>query len=99
MLRLSRDEARRIILGSAHHYTTQIPGHEVTLPRQSFSDDHSTPIQRAFNVLCIAYGAGKNLFADVVEKNFLPKRRAESCETEDNDLGRMAPEQADRFPR
>jgi hypothetical protein len=40
----------------------------------------------AFNVLCIAYGADKKLFVDIVEKGFLPKRRAEGCETECEDL-------------
>ena len=36
--------------------------------------------------MCIAYGADKKLFADIIEKDFLPKRRAESCETEYEDL-------------
>jgi hypothetical protein len=86
MLRLSKDEARRMILGSAYQHTIQMPGPQVTLPLRSFSDEHSTPAQRAFNVLCIAYGADKKLFADIVEKDFLPKRRAEGCETEYEDL-------------
>ncbi len=86
MLRLSKVEARRMILGSAYHYTTQMPEQEVTLPRRSFSDEHSTPAQRAFNVLCIAYGADKKLFYDVVEKDFLPRQRAETCEMEYDDL-------------
>jgi hypothetical protein len=86
MLRLSKDEARRMILGSAYHHRIQMPGPQVTLPLQLFSDEHSTPAQRAFNVLCIAYGSDKKLFADIVEKDFLPKRRAEGCETEYEDL-------------
>ena len=57
MLRLSKDEARRMILGSAYHFTIQMPGQEVTLPRQAFSTEHFTPAQRAYNVMCIAYGA------------------------------------------
>jgi hypothetical protein len=86
MLRLSKDEARRMILGSAYHHAIQMPGPEVTLSRQFFSDTHSTPAQRAFNVLCIAYGADKELFIDVVEKNLLPERRAKSCEIDYEDL-------------
>ena len=86
MLRLSKDEARKMVLGSAYHHAIQMPGAEVTLRRQIFSDEHSTPTQRAYNVLCIAYGSDQKLFADVVEKDFLPKRRAESCPTEYDDL-------------
>lgn len=63
-----------------------MPGQEITLPRQTFSDEHSTPAQRTYNVLCIAYGADKKLFADVVERDLLPKKRAESCDMEYEDL-------------
>lgn len=86
MLRLSRGEARRLILGATYHYAAQVPEREVTVPRHSFSDEHSTPAQRAYNVLCIAYGADKKLFSDVVKDGMLPKRRAEICEMEYDDL-------------
>lgn len=86
MLRLTKDEARKMILGSAYQHKNQMPGPEVTLPLQAFSDEHSTPAQRAYNILCIGYGADTKLFSDVVEKNFLPKRRAEMCEREYEDL-------------
>ena len=86
MLRLSKDEARRMILGSAYQFRINMPGSEVTVPIQAFSGEHSLPAQRAFSILCIAYGADKKLFADIVEKEFLPKRRAEGCEMEYEDL-------------
>lgn len=87
MLRLGKDEARRMILGAAYGYNIQMPqGPHVTVPVNAFSDEHSLPAQRAFNVLCIAYGADKKLFADVVEKDFLPRKRAEGCEYEYEDL-------------
>ncbi len=86
MLRLSKEEARRMILGSAYQYKIQMPGPQVTVPIDVFSGDHSLPAQRAFNNLCIAYGADKKLFFDVVEKDFLPKDRAEVCERDYADL-------------
>jgi hypothetical protein len=86
MLRLSKNEARRMILGSAYHHTVQMPGPQVTVSLRSFSEEHSTPAQRAYNILCAAYGADKKLFADIVEKDFLPKGRAETCEREYEDL-------------
>jgi len=86
MLRLSKDEARKMILGSAYHHTVQISGPQVTVPIDAFSDEHSTAAQRMFNILCIGYGADKKLFADVVEKNFLPKGRADVCDREYEDV-------------
>lgn len=87
MLRLGKDEARRMILGAAYGYNIQMPqGAKVTVPVDIFSDEHSLPAQRAYNVLCIAYGADKKLFADVVDEGFLPKKRAESCSYEYEDL-------------
>jgi hypothetical protein len=87
MLRLGKDEARKMILGAAYGYNIQMPqGHRVTVPVDVFSDEHSLPAQRAYNVLCIAYGADKTLFADVVELEFLPKKRADICSYEYEDL-------------
>jgi hypothetical protein len=47
-----------------------------------FADEHGLPAQRFYNVLCIAYGADSKLFADAVEKGYLPKERAEGCADE-----------------
>jgi len=86
MLRMSKEEARRMILGAAYHHATQMPGPEIKMPIRSLSAEHSAPAQRTFNILCLGYGADKKLFADVVEKNFLPKARADVCEREYSDL-------------
>jgi hypothetical protein len=77
MLWLSKDETRRMILGSAYHRAMQMPGPEATPSRDTFSDEHSTPAQRAYNVLCIAYGADKKLFADIVDIG--PPAQAARC--------------------
>ena len=49
-------------------------------------DEHGLPAQRFYNILCMAYGADKKLFADVVDKGFLPKERAEFCDLEHGDI-------------
>ena len=85
MLRMEKDEARRMILGSAYQYKLYMPGPQVSVPIASFSDEHSLPAQRAFNILCLAYGAEPKVFADIVEKGFLPKQRAEMCAVEYGD--------------
>jgi hypothetical protein len=86
MLRLSKDEARRFILGSAYHHAIQMPGPQVTISIELLSGEHSTPAQRTYNILCIAYGADSKLFADIVEKGFLPKDRADTCAREYDDV-------------
>jgi len=85
-LKLPKEDARRMILGSAYQYRRSMPGPDATLPISEFANEHSLPAQRMFNVLCIAYGADQKLFADIVEKGFLPKQRAESCLYEYDDL-------------
>ena len=82
MLKLGKSEARRLIIGTAYQYRTDIQNPSVTMDVKSFSDVHGLPAQRFYNVLCIAYGADKKLFADVVEQGYLPKDRAESCDDE-----------------
>jgi hypothetical protein len=75
-----------MILGSAYQYMIQQPGPQVTVQVEAFSDEHSTSAQRAYSTMCIAYGADKKLFADIVEKDFLPRRRAENCDLDYEDL-------------
>jgi hypothetical protein len=86
MLRLGKDEARKMILGAAYQYKLYMPGPQVTVPISTFSDEHSLPPQRAFALLCLGYGADRKLFADIVAKDLLPQKRAEGCETEYEDL-------------
>ena len=50
----------------------------------SFADEHGTPAQRLYNLLCVAYGSDKELFADVVEKGICLKagRRSAKASTD-----------------
>jgi hypothetical protein len=91
VLRLSRELRRKLILGAAWIYASEL---KVRRPRDlhrrrlevtshvTHADEHGTTAQRLYNLLCIAYGSDKELFADVVEKGFLPQQRAEICEDE-----------------
>jgi hypothetical protein len=80
ILQLGKEGARRLILGSAYQYKADVVSPQVPLTK--YADEHGIPAQRFFNVLCIAYGADPKLFADVVEKGYLPKQRAEGCDGE-----------------
>jgi Putative metallopeptidase len=82
MLRFGKAEARRLILGSAYQYKGDLGDKTVSLDLKKFSDEHGTPAQRFFNLLCIAYGSDNKLFGDLVDKGYLPKDRAEGCEGE-----------------
>jgi hypothetical protein len=82
MLRFDKEEARRLILGSAYQYKGDLASPTLTIKQQNFADEHGTPAQRFFNLLCTAYGSDPKLFADVVEKGFLPEDRAVGCERE-----------------
>jgi hypothetical protein len=73
MLQFGKDDAHKLILGSAYQYKADVQNPQVSLAIKKFSDEHGIPAQRFYNVLCIAYGADQELFADVVEKGFLPK--------------------------
>jgi hypothetical protein len=82
MLHFGKADARRLIMGTAYAYKLEAedPSEPTTMTR--FANEHGTPAQRFYNLLCIAYGADAELFADLVEKGYLPKDRAEGCEGE-----------------
>jgi hypothetical protein len=85
MLQFGPDEARRLIAGTAYQFKPDLKS-EVSLPLKEFSDSHGTPAQRFYNLLCIAFGANGDLFADIVQKGYLPVERAIGCEDEYHQL-------------
>ena len=82
MLSLRKAEARRLIGGTAYAYKTEVETAAAPPTFTEFSNEHGTPAQRFYNVLCVAYGADAQLFGDLVVKGYLPKERAEGCEDE-----------------
>jgi hypothetical protein len=90
-LQLPKETRRRHIFGSAYAYMSELKVRRARdLQRRrlsvgrhiTFADEHSTPAQRLYDLLCIAYGSDKELFADIVEQGYLPKERADSCDDE-----------------
>jgi len=80
LVNLGDDFARTTIAGVAYMYGRD--AQQAQLKQNSFANVHSLDAQRFYNVLCIAYGWNAKLFADVVEKKYLPEDRAEGCEDE-----------------
>jgi hypothetical protein len=86
MLQFGKEQAHKLITGAAYSYKNYIQNSKVTVPLAAFSDVHGAPAQRFYNLVCLAYGADPVLFADVVDKGYLPKDRASSCKREYNQV-------------
>ena len=82
-LQLADSEARRLVMGAAYGFFADARSDDSAITREEFSEDfaeeHPMPEQRAYNLLCMAYGADEELFGDLVSKGYLPRERAESC--------------------
>ena len=86
LLQFGKDQARRLILGTAYSYKNYITNPALTAPLAAFSDAHSPPPERFYNLLCLAYGADSELFADFVSEGYLPQGRAQGCRREYGEL-------------
>jgi hypothetical protein len=86
MLKFEKNEARGLIAGSAYSYRKYVQGSEVSAPLVAFSDAHSAPAQRYFNLLCLAYGSDTDMYGDFVANGHLPQGRANSCKREYNQV-------------
>jgi hypothetical protein len=80
LLQLGKEEARKTVSGVAFMYNRE--AQEQNPQMKNFADVHGLSAQRLYNLLCLAYGADSELFADVVAKGYLPKSRAEGCSDE-----------------
>jgi len=82
MLLFGKERARRLIGGAAYGYKNYVQNPTVTVPLSAFADEHSAPMQRFYNLLCIGYGADPDTFGDLISKGYLPERRAPRCKSE-----------------
>jgi len=80
LVHLSERTARDTVVGVAWMYAQEAK--EASLSRTALANVHGLAGQRFYNLLCIAYGAEPGLFADLVEKKYLPESRAEGCADE-----------------
>ena len=90
LLQFGGERAHRLIRGAAYAYYHDVNStkdtRKVTVPIAAFSSDHGTPEQRFYNLVCIAYGDDPKIFAAVVERGYLPERRAKVCKYEYSNL-------------
>jgi hypothetical protein len=77
LLHQSLRTVRDTVLGVAWMYAQDAKGERID--RAALANVHGLSAQRFYNLLCIAYGAEPELFADLVDKHYLPEDRAETC--------------------
>jgi hypothetical protein len=80
LLQRAKEDSRRLILGVAYLGSKQAQQEMTSMAQQA--DIHELPAQRYYNVLCMAYGADPNLFADAIQYWHLPESRAKNCHYE-----------------
>lgn len=74
--------ARRTFPGAARIWRELYIADGGEWPRDLFSDVHGHPLQRAYNYLCMAYGADPGAFQYEIDQGLLPNDRARNCERE-----------------
>ena len=79
LLQFGDAEARRLIDGTVHAYGSEARQADPCRSLKDYANEHGTPAQRAFNLMCIAYGSNEKLYGYLVSKGYLPEKRAEFC--------------------
>lgn len=83
LLRFSKEDARRLILGASFMTGKEAAEEQGKAPElRLLADTHGLPAQRFYSRLCMAYGFDKELFGDVVTSGYLPQNRAKNCRYE-----------------
>lgn len=77
LLHQSPRTVRDTVLGVAWMYAQDANGERVD--RKALANVHGLAAQRFYNLLCVAYGAEPELFADLIDKHCLPEQRAATC--------------------
>jgi hypothetical protein len=80
LVHLSPQTVRDAMAGVAWMYGQQAKDESIS--QSSLTDVHGLAGQRFYNTLCMAYGAEPGVFSDLIDRNLLPKERAEGCEDE-----------------
>jgi len=84
MLQFGREQARRLIGGAAWAWRAYLGDYtrNPAMPTRlaAFASDHGLPQERFYNLICLAFGANKQEFADA--EGYLPPTRSPKCSYE-----------------
>jgi Putative metallopeptidase len=79
-LQADKRDVHRLLAGVAYEYVRDAA--TSTEKKNPFADAHGLPMQRFYNVLCLAYGSDPKFFEQLVTDGHLPADRADGCEDE-----------------
>jgi hypothetical protein len=83
-LQFGKGQARRLINGAAWAWRAYLGDYQknpvVQTRLAAFATDHGLPQERFYNLVCLAFGANRQEFADLA--GFLPPTRAPNCSHE-----------------
>jgi hypothetical protein len=84
MLQFGKGQARRLINGAAWAWRAYLGDYQknpvVQTRLAAFATDHGLPQERFYNLVCLAFGANSQEFADF--ESFLPPARSPNCSHE-----------------
>ena len=84
MLQFGREQARRLIGGAAWAWRAYLGDYtrNPAMPTRlaAFASDHGLPQERFYNLICLAFGADRQEFADAA--GYLPPTRSPKCSYE-----------------
>jgi hypothetical protein len=84
VLQFGKGQARRLISGAAWAWRVYLGDYQknpvVQTRLTAFATDHRLPQERFYNLVCLAFGANSQEFADFA--SFLPPTRAPNCSHE-----------------
>ena len=84
MLQFGREQARRLIGGAAWAWRAYLGDYtrNPAMPTRlaAFASDHGLPQERFYNLVCLAFGANRQEFADA--EGYLPPTRSPKCSYE-----------------
>jgi len=84
MLQFGKGQARRLINGAAWAWRAYLGDYQKNPVLQTrlaaFATDHGLPQERFYNLVCLAFGANSQEFADLA--SFLPPTRSPNCSHE-----------------
>ncbi|MBP7376113.1 MAG: hypothetical protein KA956_06520 [Pyrinomonadaceae bacterium] len=74
------DDGVRAVLAAADSF--KIESKRRTADKSDLADEHLLQEQRFYNSLCMIYGSNPSKYSNIVTDGYLPKARAERCESE-----------------
>lgn len=91
MLRLFEPQSPGLLAGVVYSYLVDTgtkdlkrlkPVATATVSRHLLADAHSTPVQRIYNLVCLAHGSDEARHGEAAQRVDLPQTRAEGCAAE-----------------